>query len=121
MKRRNVEPRRRSITRLCAPAVYLVVLLCSVGSRSAKAQPIVLALGSGIGLPGGTASVTVSMSGDTGRAVGAGLLVLFPAGTQGALTITPQTDCTLAPRLVGNHVLAALPLTLPPGGQGFDL
>jgi len=121
MMRRNVEPKRWSITPWCAPAMCLVILCC-IGGRPAWAQGLTLTLSNGVGLPGGTAEVTLSLSGDTGQAVGAGLYVLFPAGTLGALDIDPPNDCTLAARLSGTHLLGAQRLLgLPPGGQGFDL
>lgn len=103
-----------------APAAYLLVLLLAV-CPTAGAQQIQLAIGSASGPPGGTAGIPFTLTDPTNTGVGAGLLVLFPAGTQDALSINLPNDCTIASRLAATHILAAVSLNQPPGGQGFDL
>jgi hypothetical protein len=104
-----------------APAVFLLLLILLAVCPTAGAQQIQLAIGSASGPPGGTAGIPFTLTDPTNTGVGAGLLVLFPAGTQDALSINLPNDCTIAPRLSDTHILAAVRLNEPPGGQGFDL
>ena len=113
--------RRQPSVAVGAPVIYLLLLILLAVCPEAGAQQIQLAIGSASGPPNGTAGVPFTLTDPTNTGVCAGLLVLFPAGTQDALSIDLPNDCTIAPRLANTHILAAVRLNQPPGGQGFDL
>lgn len=119
MSRPRAQLRHQRAMRL--PSICFGVLVLLAAMSHAEAQVIELTIGTASGAPGGTADVTFTLTDPTGTVVGAGLFVAFPAGTLGALSIDPKNDCVIASGLTSTHMLAANPLNLPPGGQGFDL
>jgi len=119
MNRRNHEMNHQP--KVVRTVYLLLVILLAVTAR-AGAQQIQVTIGDGSGPPGGTATVPISLTDPTNTGVGAGLFVLFPAGTQDALSIDLPGGCTIAQRLADTHLLAVVPLiNQPPGSQGFDL
>lgn len=121
MSRRSDEVERQPRVSLGVRTVYLPLVILLALCPRVGAQQIQLTIGTASGPPGGTAGVPFSLTDPTNAAVGAGVFVLFPGGTQDALSIDPPNDCTIAQRLASTHILAAVRLNEPPGEQGFDL
>jgi MYXO-CTERM domain-containing protein len=125
MTRCNDQIGRQPRVLVCWPAAYLLLFILLAPCPRAGAQQIQLAIGLAIGSaagpPGGTADIPFTLTDPTITAVGAGLFVTFPAGTLDALSINLPEDCVIAQRLATTHILAAIRLNRPPGGQGFDL
>jgi hypothetical protein len=112
-------PRDHRRSRVVVTIAYLLSFLFLAAGQALAAEGIVVAVGEGTGVPGGTADVKITLTDPTGQGAGAGVFVTFPLYL-GALTIDPASDCVIAQRLESLNIMSALPLTdLEPGSQGF--
>ena len=118
MTRRNVATnmQRGERTGLIALGAIgcLVSFFLSAAPRTAEADGITVTVAGGTGARGGTAQMTIALSGDEGQAVGAGLFLDFSSTL---LSLTPSTDCAMDSRLASTHTPAILPVQ--PCGAGL--
>ena len=103
-------------TKVFGPAVASFLALAVLTNAPAAGAQVTVAAGNGTGAPGGTASVTMTLTGGGGNVATVGFDVLFDTSVLGVQTTTDgtPTSCTLAPRLAATHTLEQF---LPEAGR----
>lgn len=119
----SIAQRVRLGAALLVTSGWLLSSLLLVVPGTAKAQGITLTIAGGTGAPGGTAEVTLTLSGDDqNQAIGVSDFVTF----DDVLSVA-NSDCALDPRITpGTHIKSVLPQCIPgpPAGKkcvNFDI